>query len=44
MEKNTLEIQIWYEIIQRRNQAKLDYIVVDAAALIMPELPRSTLD
>lgn len=44
MAKNTSNIQIWHRIIAQFNKARLDYIVVGAAALVMHGLPRSTLD
>lgn len=36
--------QIWHKIINKFNTARLDYIVVGAAALVIHGLPRSTLD
>jgi len=44
MAKNILGIQIWHKIIKELNKAKLDYVLVGAAALIVHGLPRSTLD
>ena len=44
MAKNILKIQIWHEIIKGLNKAKLDYVLVGAAALVIHGIPRSTLD
>lgn len=44
MGKNTLEPEIWRNIIDKFNREKLDYVLVGAAALVVYGLPRSTLD
>ena len=44
MAKNISGIQIWHKIIKELNKARLDYVLVGAAALIVHGLPRSTLD
>jgi len=44
MAKNTSGIQIWHKIIKGLNKARIDYVLVGAAALVIHGLPRSTLD
>jgi len=44
MAKNISGIKIWHEIIKGLNKAKVDYVLVGAAALVVHGLPRSTLD
>ena len=44
MVRNTSRFQIWNRIINKFNIAKLDYVLVGAAALVIHGMPRSTLD
>lgn len=44
MAKNISGIKLWHEIIKGLNKAKVDYVLVGAAALVVHGLPRSTLD
>lgn len=44
MAKNISGIQIWHKIIKGLNKARVDYVLVGAAALVIHGLPRSTLD
>ena len=44
MAKDTSNNKIWYRIIKKFNQEKLDYVLVGGAALVIHGLPRSTLD
>jgi hypothetical protein len=44
MTRNISGIQIWYRIIKELNKARVDYVLVGAAALVVHGLPRSTLD
>lgn len=44
MTKNTSDPKIWYKIINKLNEAKLKYVLVGGAALVIHGLPRSTLD
>lgn len=37
-------MQIWHKIIKELNKAKLSYVMVGAAALVIHGFPRSTLD
>ena len=43
MARNTSGTQIWYRIIKELNKARVDYVLVGAAALVVHGLPRSTL-
>lgn len=44
MAKNTSDLKIWNRIINELNGAKLKYVLVGGAALVIHGLPRSTLD
>mgnify|MGYP003394150343 CR=1 FL=1 len=44
MVRNTSRFYIWNRIINKFNIAKLDYVLVGAAALVVHGMPRSTLD
>ncbi len=44
MTRNTSDPKIWYKIINKLNEAKLNYVLVGGAALVIYGLPRSTLD
>lgn len=44
MARNTLDPEIWYKIINKLNETKLNYVLVGGAALVIHGLPRSTLD
>ncbi len=44
MAKNISEIQIWHKIIKELGKAKVSYVLVGAAALVIHGFPRSTLD
>ncbi len=44
MAKNTSLVPIWHKVINALNKAKLKYVLVGGAALIIHGLPRSTLD
>ena len=44
MGKNISDPKIWYKIINKLNEAKLSYVLVGGAALVIHGLPRSTLD
>lgn len=44
MAKNTSDPKIWYKIIRQFNEAKLNYVLVGGAALVIHGIPRSTLD
>lgn len=44
MARNTSGLHIWHKIINKLNKAKLDYVLVGAAALVVHGMPRSTLD
>ena len=43
MAKNTSTNKIWYKIVKKFNQEKLDYVLAGGAALVIHGLPRSTL-
>ena len=44
MAKNISGVKIWDRIIKGLNKAKLDYVLVGAAALAIHGIPRGTLD
>ena len=44
MAKNISGVKIWYRVIKGLNKARLDYVLVGAAALAIHGIPRSTLD
>jgi predicted DNA binding CopG/RHH family protein len=44
MARNTSPVTIWHKIINKLNRAKLDYVLVGGAALVVHGVPRSTLD
>ncbi len=44
MEKNISDYQIWHKIINELEKAKVKYVLVGGAALVVHGLPRSTMD
>lgn len=44
MEKDTSKAKIWNRIIKKFNEARLRYVLVGGAALVIYGLPRSTID
>ncbi len=44
MAKDISKSQIWLDLITQLNRSKVDYTLVDAAALVVHGLPRTTVD